>query len=137
MGTLWLKIQRNVVEKSSEAVPWHAIFHDTLFKFEPPSFFSKVVLGSRSHGKGSCVSRAISERHAVSEINLFGTGIGRKITPLRESAKVKNFYMLLEKATAADGDFFAFDLGKVGTLVYLFLALTLGEPSFWQSLVSK
>ena len=89
-----------------------------------------MVLGSRSHGKGSCVSRAISERHAVSEINLFGTGIGRKITPLRESAKVKNFYMLLEKATAAGDDFFVFELGESGKLACQSLAFTLGEPSF-------
>ena len=42
--------------------------------------------------------------------------LGDKFEPLRKSAMVKCHLLLREKATAAGGDFFAFDLGGAVTL---------------------
>jgi hypothetical protein len=47
---------------------------------------------------------------------LFALDLEMNLQPLRKCAKVKISFLLLEKRTAAGGDFFAFDLGGAVTL---------------------
>ena len=60
--------------------------------------------------------------------------LGMDLQPLRKNAKVKIPFLLLEKRTAASGDFFAFDFRKLAQARFLLLPSE-STPSRMRSIV--